>query len=144
MNDRLIDIFDINFVKESDLTSAFVICIHQNKLMIGFNNWRNQWEIPAGKREPNETIIQTAKREFFEETHHHTTKIDFKWIAKIEDKYSNYRYRALFLAEIDHFQKFIKQENDEMEQLALVDISKINTLDIDKIDLEILKKLKFI
>lgn len=144
MTNQLIGIYPSDFIEEDKLTSAFIICIYQNKLLLGYNNWRKQWEVPAGKREPGETITKTANREFFEETHHQICKLEFKCIAKIKDKELNYRYRAIFMAKIDKYQGFKKEQNDEMDELTLVNLSELDYLDIDKGDFEILKRLEIV
>lgn len=140
MSDKLIKFLNFNDIEDFKLTSAFVICIHDKKILLGFNNWRKQWEIPAGKREKNESITETAKREFLEETHHSVSNIKLEKIAEIENQKSERRYRAIFLAEITNFLEFKKIANDEMDQIQLFNFSELNNLNLDTLDYEILKQ----
>jgi len=141
MSDKLINLLQPNEIDESKLTSAFIICIHHNKLLLGYNNWRKQWEIPAGKREINESIEQTAKREFLEETHHSVSNIKLIKIAEIKNQKLELRYRAIFLAEVNNFLKFKKINGDEMDQIQLFNFSDLDELNFDELDYTILKKM---
>ena len=47
---------------------AVIISKHNGKWVFCKHKERNTYEIPGGHREPNESIIETAKRELSEET----------------------------------------------------------------------------
>ncbi len=52
-----------------NVIGAFAIVKVGDKYLFGFNNWRKQWELPAGGIEQGETARKAAERELFEETH---------------------------------------------------------------------------
>ena len=50
------------------LKFAIIIARHNGKWVFCKHKQRNTFELPGGHREPNEAIIDTAKRELYEET----------------------------------------------------------------------------
>ena len=63
-----VKIHNIGTVKDEDLKFAVIWSFYEEKLLLVRHKERDTWEIPGGKREPFETIDETAKRELFEET----------------------------------------------------------------------------
>ena len=60
--------YEINEIDDSLLTFAVIVSRYMNKWVWCKNKIRNGWEVPGGRREKDETIFETAKRELFEET----------------------------------------------------------------------------
>ena len=61
----------VNFYETIDdtlLKFAVIISKHNGKWVFCKHKERNTYEIPGGHREPNEQILETAKRELYEET----------------------------------------------------------------------------
>ncbi|EHJ00419.1 NUDIX hydrolase [Clostridium sp. DL-VIII] len=61
----------VNFyksVEDSLLKFAVIVAKHNDKWVFCKHKERNTYEVPGGHREDNERIIDTAKRELFEET----------------------------------------------------------------------------
>ncbi len=117
------------------ITAAFTFIKCKNKYLVAYNKWRNQWEIPAGKIESDETLKECAKRELFEETNQSVSNLIFKGLFKIYDKKKDQiRYRAAYFAEINELVSF--NENDEMSEIMLWDL----TIDIGNFD-EVDKKM---
>ena len=48
--------------------ASVVVVEHAGAVLMVFDGWRRQWELPGGAREPGETSRQTAVRELREET----------------------------------------------------------------------------
>ena len=66
---------EFRFVAEEELArlveqvpASLVVAVHAGAVLMMFDSWRKQWEIPGGTREPGETTRQTAVRELLEET----------------------------------------------------------------------------
>lgn len=65
---------DLRYVTEEDLVekvpvpASLVVVVHADKVLMMFDSWRKEWELPGGTREPGETTYQTAVRELREET----------------------------------------------------------------------------
>lgn len=70
---------ELNEIKDKDLIYAVIIARYQNHWILCKHRERATWEIPGGRREPGETILDTAKRELYEETG--ATKFDIKPIC---------------------------------------------------------------
>ncbi|WP_447002052.1 NUDIX hydrolase [Saccharothrix isguenensis] len=48
--------------------ASVVVAEHAGAVLMVFDSWRRQWELPGGAREPGETSRQAAVRELREET----------------------------------------------------------------------------
>jgi 8-oxo-dGTP pyrophosphatase MutT (NUDIX family) len=48
--------------------ASVVVAEHAGGVLMVFDSWRRQWELPGGAREPGETSRQAAVRELREET----------------------------------------------------------------------------
>lgn len=61
----------VNFYETADdklLKFAVIISKHNGRWVFCKHKERSSYEVPGGHREPNETILETAKRELSEET----------------------------------------------------------------------------
>ncbi len=63
-----VEILEIGQVKEEVLKYAVISASFQGKWVLVKHRQRTTWEIPGGRREENEAIFDTAKRELYEET----------------------------------------------------------------------------
>jgi 8-oxo-dGTP diphosphatase len=63
-----VNFYDINDIKDSLLKYAVIVSKYKGNWLWVKNKKRGKWEIPGGHREENELILETAKRELFEET----------------------------------------------------------------------------
>jgi 8-oxo-dGTP diphosphatase len=59
--------YDINKINDDNLKIAVIVSKYKNKWIFVQHKERKAWELPAGHREKNETIYQTAQRELWEE-----------------------------------------------------------------------------
>jgi 8-oxo-dGTP diphosphatase len=133
-----IDIKETDIDKYSNVTGAFAILKIKDKYVLGYNNWRKQWEFPAGHIEDGETPRYAAERELFEETHQRNSKLIFKGLAKVSDSKDYIRYQAIFYCEQDELTEFIKNDDDEMDKILLWNMVE-NIGYIDEVDLKIVQ-----
>ena len=60
--------YEIDEISNSLLKYAVIVTNYKQKWVLVKHQNRESWEIPGGKREENEEILLTAKRELIEET----------------------------------------------------------------------------
>ncbi|GKX66389.1 NUDIX hydrolase [Inconstantimicrobium mannanitabidum] len=133
-----IDIKEIDINKYTNVTGAFAILKIKDKYVLGYNNWRKQWEFPAGHIEEGETPRCAAERELLEETHQRNSNLIFKGLAKVSDAKGYIRYQAIFCCEQEELYEFIKNDDDEMDKILLWDMVE-NIGYIDEVDLKIVQ-----
>lgn len=63
-----VDFHDLSAVEDNLFQYAVIVSRHQGKWVFCKHKERDTWEIPGGRREPGEAILDTAKRELFEES----------------------------------------------------------------------------
>ena len=122
--------------KYDPVTGAFAVISVKGKYLIGFNQWRGQWEFPAGGIEQGETAREAAIRELFEETHQTQRNLNFAGLFKVQDSRGLIKYQAVFTGELTELQPFIPAKGDEMERIRLWDL-KEDIGYVDECDLKI-------
>ncbi len=125
-------------INYENVTGAGIVVKVNDEFLIGFNNWRKQWEIPAGRIEKGESARQAAIRELLEETHQKVENIEFKGLFKKKRPNGEIVYMAIFLCVKDGIVPFVKKEDDEMDEIKLWDL-KEDIGYVDEIDLKIIK-----
>jgi ADP-ribose pyrophosphatase len=114
---------DISAVEDSLLKYAVIVSQHHGKWIYCKHKERNTWEIPGGRREPEESILNTSKRELFEESgalDYELTPVCAYCVAGDTRSYGLLCYAHINLlgqlpvSEIDHIQLF----DDEPETLT--------------------------
>ena len=116
----------VNFyesVSDELLKFAVIISKHNGKWVFCKHKERNTYEIPGGHREPNESIIETAKRELSEETGAQHFEIAPVCVYSVIGKNrvnqtGEETYGMLFFANI---QTFENELHSEMESVFLFD-----------------------
>ena len=63
-----ISFFNAEPVPEDTISIVVIVTRYQNQWVLVRNKSRTTWELPAGHREPPETLDEAACRELFEET----------------------------------------------------------------------------
>jgi 8-oxo-dGTP diphosphatase len=63
-----ITFYDLDIIFDVKLKYAVILTRYNNEWIYVKHKERQTWEIPGGRREPNEPIEETARRELYEET----------------------------------------------------------------------------
>lgn len=114
----------VNFYDKTDdnlLKFAVIIAKTQNRYVFCKHKERDTWETPGGHREPGEDILETAKRELYEET----GAVDFDiqpicvYSVTEEDRVSRRESLGmLYYAEIRSFERKL---HSEIEKIIITD-----------------------
>ena len=119
----------VNFydsINDSMLKFAVIIARHNGKWVFCKHKERNTWEAPGGHREAGEDILETAKRELYEETGAITFEITPICIYSVTapDNFDGREtFGKLFFADIHTFEKEL---HSEIEKIAIMDELPIN------------------
>ncbi|QHJ69955.1 NUDIX hydrolase [Planococcus halotolerans] len=118
------------------IAGSFAVISCDGKVLMVYNVWREQWELPAGRREGDETERECAIRELYEETGQYITELEFKRLLKLENTSDGrVKYNPVFAGSMAELQPFLK--NDETSEMKLWDRSGELGV-IDEMDLKIL------
>ncbi|MGL5415984.1 MAG: NUDIX hydrolase [Clostridium sp.] len=99
-----VNTYELNSIENEKLIFAVIIARFREKWLYVKHKKRSTWEIPGGKREAGEDIIETARRELFEETGAKKFKLEPICIYEVEkDDEGGYRndFGQVFFAEIE-------------------------------------------
>lgn len=132
---------DFLFVKEDEiynyqrLAGSYAVIKCNGKYLLCYNTWREQWELPAGQREPNETPKNCAIRELYEETGQIVLDLEFKGLLTLKNLSNDEaKYNPVYFTILEELQPF--QENNETSAIKLWDL-KEQIGYIDEIDIKI-------
>ena len=106
----------VNFYDKVDdtlLKFAVIIAKTQGRYVFCKHRERNTWEVPGGHREPGEVILDTAKRELYEETG--AAAFDIRQVCAYSVKEDGYAgqesFGMLYYADISSFQTELRSES---------------------------------
>ncbi len=117
------------------LAGSYAIVQVKHDILFGFNHFRKRWELPAGRRELNESPKECAIRELCEETGQKVENLAFQGLAKIRNlETQRVKYNPVYFCKVSHLTSFIP--NDEMERITLWDLSS-DIGPVDHVDLQI-------
>ena len=116
-----ISLCEEDMLKYQSLAGSFAVIKCKGKYLMCYNVRREQWELPAGRREGGETPKECAIRELFEETGQIVTDLEFKGLLKSKNAISGeVRYNPVYFTEVEKLQPFI--ENEETSEIRLWDL----------------------
>ncbi|WP_279401561.1 NUDIX hydrolase [Piscibacillus salipiscarius] len=136
---------DINllilFIKESEmhnyhrLAGSYAVIKCDGRYLLCYNTLRKQWELPAGRREENESPKDCAIRELYEETGQSVSSMTFKGLLKMMNVATReVKYNPIYFTTLDQLQPF--QVNKETSEIYLWDL-KSQVGYIDEVDIKI-------
>jgi 8-oxo-dGTP diphosphatase len=112
---------DFHVIKESELPTldsriplpaSFIVVMFGNTILMIFDRWRRQWELPGGNREAGETPRQAAMRELAEETGIDAVELNFAAVAEFDLRSPPRReYAAVYRTELHAIPRLVV--NDE-------------------------------
>lgn len=127
---------EADLMKYHPLGGSFAVIKCRDDFLICYNSLRKQWELPAGKREKDETPHECALRELFEETGQRLTNLNFKGLLKMRNQNNSIHYNPVYSQTVFTLHPFI--ENTETNGILLWD-GKKEIGPIDEVDMELLK-----
>lgn len=122
--------------KFQPLSGSFAVITSNGKYLLCYNTLREQWELPAGHREVDETPKECALRELFEETGQRISYIEFTGLIKKKNiTNGDIKYNPVFSATHETLHPF--QENSETSAIRLWDL-KEHIGYVDEVDRKVL------
>ncbi|MGH3624877.1 MAG: NUDIX hydrolase [Sciscionella sp.] len=139
---------DVRVVAESDLgvwerrlpmPASLVVVRFQGSVLMVFNGWRGQWELPGGRREPGETARQAGVRELAEETGIGDLDLDFVAVVEVDLRRASRReYMAIYRIDLRLAPRLVF--NDEALAFLWWDPRSLATERMNPIDAEIARR----
>jgi 8-oxo-dGTP diphosphatase len=139
---------DVRFVAESDLEmwerrlpmpASLVVVRFEDAVLMLFNDWRQQWELPGGMREPGETARQAAVRELAEETGISSVDLDFIAVAEVDLRRPNRQeYSAIYRTDLQDVPQLVV--NEEASAFLWWDPQSSVTEQMNPIDAEMVRR----
>jgi 8-oxo-dGTP diphosphatase len=115
---EFIELIEEELMEVKPLSGSFVIAKNGDRVLLCFNNFRNQWELPAGKREEGETPRDCAIRELYEETTQTIEHLEFIGLMRLKNKQTGeIKCNPVYYGALHELQPFI--ENDETSEITL-------------------------
>jgi len=112
-----VEFYKLDKVADELLKYAVIATVDKGNWIFVRHRDRMTWEIPGGRREPNEKILKTAERELVEETGASQFSMKAICVYSVTIK-SEKSYGLLAYAEVDEFEKALTLEIGEREAFS--------------------------
>ncbi|MCM3573969.1 MULTISPECIES: NUDIX domain-containing protein [Mesobacillus] len=133
---EILEIKELDMGQYQPLAGSYAIIKVKGQYLIGYNIFRQQWEVPAGKREKGEAPLDCARRELLEETGQTVVNLKFIGLARVKNLLNGAeKFNPLYYSTTNSLRPF--RQNEEMSDIRLWDLEE--NLHIDQVDLEILE-----
>lgn len=120
-----IEFYDKNIIEDKKLLYSIIVSKYKGKWVFVKDKERQRWEVPAGTREKGEEIIETAKRELYEETG--AIKYKLNYILDYSLELNNViTHAGLFFAEIEELEDLPNYEIEEIKFQNEIPLDLIN------------------
>lgn len=117
------------------ICGANAILLYEGKLVVCWNKYRNNWELPGGGKEEGEDLKQCVIREIHEEISQIVTDLQICCLYKVfVPRISKEIIGATFYGELKVLTNFYA--NEEMSKMTLWDM-KTDIGDMDEVDMKI-------
>lgn len=110
----MIEVKFYNEIEDEKLKFAVIVAKFNGKLVFCRHKMRNTWEVPGGHREQGEDILDTAKRELYEETGAVKFNIEHVTVYSVLEENGKETFGKLFFAEITEFEDELHSEIEEI------------------------------
>lgn len=122
------------------VAGSFAIIQCYKRYLLCFNVWRNQWELPAGSREGDESHKECAIRELYEETGQRVNDLEFIGLLKSEVmSEGTFKYNPVYFSMVVRLDPFMG--NEETSKIKLWDLEE-EIGPIDELDIKVLDVFK--
>ncbi len=134
---EFLSINEENIQSYSPIAGSFAVISCSGKYLMCYNDFRKQWELPAGQREACETSKACAIRELFEETGQVVEDMKFIGLLKLKNVLNGqYKYNPVYFTSLDRLQPFVK--NNETSIIKLWDLKEAIGF-VDDIDIQVVE-----
>lgn len=118
-----------------DICGGNAILLYEGKLVLCWNKYRNNWELPGGGREKGEDLTKCVIREIQEEISQTITDLQICCLYKVFIPRINQEITGVtFYGQLNRVTNFF--ENEEMSKMILWDMNS-DIGDIDEVDMKI-------
>ncbi|RCX21477.1 8-oxo-dGTPase [Fontibacillus phaseoli] len=92
--------YEFDVIDDEKLNFAVILTQYNDQWIYVKHKERQTWEIPGGRREPNESIENTARRELYEETGALTYNLSPLCVYSVKRGIDDESYGALYYSEV--------------------------------------------
>ncbi|WP_044478138.1 NUDIX hydrolase [Paenibacillus antibioticophila] len=95
-----VNFYELDIIDDVKLKYAVILTKYNDQWIYVKHKERQTWEIPGGRREPHESIEDTARRELYEETGALTYNLSPVCVYSVKRENDDESYGALFCSEV--------------------------------------------